>query len=108
MEQEHIHKLTIYAEHTDFEKIVYYVNYIEFCEIAQEELGSIIPQKFTTTSNITSYKCKFYKPSILSDVVLIKTKINNITENSICIAHEIQKESSGEKIFESSCIIKIK
>ncbi|MBE3605409.1 YbgC/FadM family acyl-CoA thioesterase [Campylobacter sp. RM13119] len=101
-------RVKIYYEDTDAGGIVYHANYIKFCERARSDLFFTAGRKFFLPSShfvVSSLEAKFIKPSVLGDLLEIKTSVLEIKKTSLVLRQEIFRigdingETKPESVF---------
>lgn len=90
----------VYYEDTDLGGVVYYANYLKFCERARSEL-------FFSMGNtpvldgfhfiVKSLKADYLKPAKFADILEIKTRLMEQKKASVCLFQEVYREE--EKLF---------
>jgi len=94
-------KIRVYYEDTDLGGVVYYANYLKFCERARSEIffkNGLLPIKNGCHFVVTDIDAKFIKSAKFADILEIKTKVIEIKKVSVILNQEIFKED--EKIFQ--------
>ena len=94
-------KIRVYYEDTDLGGVVYYANYLKFCERARSEIffeKGMVPVKDGCHFVVTQIGAKFIKPAKFADILDVKTEIIDVKRVSISLKQTILKED--EKIFE--------
>ncbi|WP_281950772.1 YbgC/FadM family acyl-CoA thioesterase [Nitrosophilus kaiyonis] len=94
-------KIRVYYEDTDLGGVVYYANYLKFCERARSEIffkNNLLPVKDGCHFVVTEIKAKYIKPARFADILEVETKVLEIKRVYIKLKQIIYKNS--EKIFE--------
>ncbi|WP_165483057.1 tol-pal system-associated acyl-CoA thioesterase [Legionella genomosp. 1] len=98
----HSSQFRVYAEDTDFMGIVYYANYLKFCERARTEMlrsnGLVLTELAKQDCHfvITDVELKYKQPARLDDLITITCNIKNKTACSIVFEQIIKNEHNSE------------
>lgn len=85
----------IYYEDTDAAGIVYYANYLKFCERARSELffsNGIAPQSEYGYFVVKHIEANYIKPAKLGDILTIKTEMLEKKSVSILLLQKVFKD----------------
>ena len=94
-------KIRVYYEDTDLGGVVYYANYLKFCERARSEIffqKGILPVKENCHFVVVHVDANFIKSAKFADLLEIKTKVIEIRKVYIILNQTIWKDN--EKIFD--------
>lgn len=94
-------KIRVYYEDTDIGGVVYYANYLKFCERARSELffqKDLLPIKDGCHFVVTNVNASFKRSAKFGDILDVKTKILEIKRVSVKLNQKIYKNS--ELIFD--------
>ncbi|WP_456449714.1 YbgC/FadM family acyl-CoA thioesterase [Hydrogenimonas sp.] len=94
-------KIRVYYEDTDAAGIVYYANYLKFCERARSELffeKGKTPQSEEGYFVVKHLEADYRYPAGLGDVLNVVTKLVEKRKASITLLQRVEKE--GETLFE--------
>jgi acyl-CoA thioester hydrolase len=93
-------KLRVYYEDTDVGGVVYYANYLKFCERARSELffqKGLSPHKENEFFVVKSVKADYIKSAVFGDLLDVSTKIIQKKSASIVMLQEVKRD--GELLF---------
>jgi len=96
-------KIRVYYEDTDAAGIVYYANYLKFCERARSELffkKGLSPQSEEGYFVVKRLEAEYIKPAKLGDLLEVTTELVEKRGASILLKQSVKRE--GEAIFEMS------
>jgi len=96
-------KIRVYYEDTDCGGIVYFANYLKFCERARSDLffqKGLSPHNEEEFFVVKNVEAEYIKPAKFGDLLDIKTKIISKSAASIVLLQEIYKDD--KKIFIST------
>jgi acyl-CoA thioester hydrolase len=96
-------QIRIYYEDTDCGNVVYYANYLKFCERARSELffeKGLSPHNGNEFFVVKSVQADYIKSAVFGDLLDIKTKLIEKKSASIVIYQEIFRNS--ELLFKAS------
>jgi len=96
-------KIRVYYEDTDAAGIVYYANYLKFCERARSELffkKGLLPQSEEGYFVVKRLEAEYIKPAKLGDLLEVTTELVEKRGASILLKQCVKRE--GEAIFEMS------
>ena len=85
-------KFRIYYEDTDCGGVVYYANYLKFCERARSELffqKGLSPHKDNEFFVVKSVQADYIKSAVFGDIVEVKTKLIEKKLASIVMYQEV-------------------
>ena len=85
-------KFRIYYEDTDCGGVVYYANYLKFCERARSELffqKGLSPHKDNEFFVVKSVTADYVKSAVFGDIVEVKTKLIEKKLASIVMYQEV-------------------
>ncbi len=88
-------KIRVYYEDTDAAGIVYYANYLKFCERARSERffeSGLSPQSEEGYFVVKSLEAEYKEPARLGDQVEVKTLLLERKRASITLQQEVVKE----------------
>ena len=94
-------RVRVYYEDTDVGGVVYYANYLKFCERARSELffnKSLTPIDNGCHFVVKDLKASYFKPAKFADILEIKTTPLEIRKASIVLLQEVLKDE--DIIFE--------
>ncbi|GAB4491287.1 MAG: tol-pal system-associated acyl-CoA thioesterase [Thermodesulfovibrionales bacterium] len=103
----HVHKVRIYYEDTDCGGVVYYANYLRYCERARTEflesrgvsLGRLMAEGIFFV--VAEASLKYFAPGRYADVLAIHTVVERAGPASITFRHEILRDGTGDKLVEA-------
>lgn len=93
-------KIRVYYEDTDIGGVVYYANYLKFCERARSEIffeKGLSPHKENEFFVVKKVEADYIKSATFADVLEITSKLVNKKHASLEIFHEIFRD--GELLF---------
>ncbi|MDP2157050.1 MAG: YbgC/FadM family acyl-CoA thioesterase [Nitrospirota bacterium] len=102
----HILKLRIYYEDTDCGNVVYYANYLKYCERARTEFleSKGISMKQLIDDNIffvvAEASLKYLSPGRYGDILAVETVVDRVGPASISFKHEIRRDATGERLVQ--------
>ncbi|MCP4969592.1 MAG: YbgC/FadM family acyl-CoA thioesterase [Arcobacter sp.] len=85
-------KIRVYYEDTDIGGVVYYANYLKFCERARSDIFfdlGLSPHKENEFFVVKKVEADYIKSAKFSDLLDINTKVISQKSASLCIYHEI-------------------
>jgi len=88
-------KIRIYYEDTDAAGIVYYANYLKFCERARSELffsNGATPQSEDGYFVVKHIEASYVKPAKLGDTLMVKTEMLEKKSASILLLQRVFKD----------------
>ena len=94
-------KVRVYYEDTDVGGIVYYANYLKFCERARSEIffnKSLTPVDNECHFVVKELKATYFKPAKFADILEVKTTPLQIRKASVVLLQEVLRDE--ELIFE--------
>jgi acyl-CoA thioester hydrolase len=95
-------KLRVYYEDTDIGGVVYYANYLKFCERARSELffkKGLSPYSENQFFVVKHFEADYLKPAVFGDIIEVKTTLFNINRVSLELLQEIIRDD--EVIFKA-------
>ena len=96
-------KLRIYYEDTDCGGVVYYANYLKFCERARSELffqKGLSPHKDNEFFVVKSVTADYIKSAVFGDIIEVKTNLIEKKSASIIMYQEIFR--NDELLFKAT------
>jgi len=90
-------KIRIYYEDTDAAGIVYYANYLKFCERARSELffsQGLTPQSENGYFVVKSIEADYIQPAMLGDTVTVETEMVEKKAASIVLIQQVKKDET--------------
>ncbi len=93
-------KIRVYYEDTDAAGIVYYANYLKFCERARSErffARGLSPQGDEGYFVVKHLEAEYIKPASLGDLVEVTTELLEKKGASIVLMQRVSKD--GETLF---------
>ena len=96
-------KLRIYYEDTDCGGVVYYANYLKFCERARSELffqKGLSPHKDNEFFVVKSVTADYVKSAVFGDIIEVKTSLVEKKSASIIMYQEIFR--NDELLFKAT------
>ncbi|MBI5633350.1 MAG: YbgC/FadM family acyl-CoA thioesterase [Nitrospirae bacterium] len=97
-------RLRIYYEDTDCGNVVYYANYLKYCERARTEFleSKGISMKQLIEDGIffvvAEASLKYYSPGRYGDILAIETVVDRVGPASISFSHEIRRDATNERL----------
>jgi acyl-CoA thioester hydrolase len=104
----HILKIRIYYEDTDCGNVVYYANYLKYCERARTEFleSKGVSMKQLIDDNIflvvAEASLKYFSPGRYGDILAIETIVDRVGPASITFSHEIRREATGQRLVQAT------
>jgi len=104
----HILKIRIYYEDTDCGNVVYYANYLKYCERARTEFleSKGVSMKQLIDDNIflvvAEATLKYFSPGRYGDILAIETIVDRVGPASITFSHEIRREATGQRLVQAT------
>ena len=104
----HSLKIRIYYEDTDCGGVVYYANYLKYCERARTEFleSQGIRMKQLIEEGIffvvAEASLKYLSPGRYGDILAIDTIVERAGPASITFHHEIKRDATGEKLVDAT------
>lgn len=89
-------KIRVYYEDTDIGGVVYYANYLKFCERARSELffqKGLKPVENGCHFVVTNVVASFMRPAHFSDILEVKTTAKEIRSASVVLKQEIWRDT---------------
>lgn len=96
-------KLRVYYEDTDCGGVVYYANYLKFCERARSELffqKGLSPHKDNEFFVVKSVTADYIKSAVFGDILEVKTELIERKSASIIMYQEIFR--NDELLFKAT------
>ena len=96
-------KFRIYYEDTDCGGVVYYANYLKFCERARSELffqKGLSPHKNDEFFVVKSIQADYIKSAIFGDMINVSTKLVEKKSASLIMYQEVSR--NGELLFKGT------
>jgi acyl-CoA thioester hydrolase len=104
----HILKIRIYYEDTDCGNVVYYANYLKYCERARTEYleSKGIGMKQLIDDGVffvvAEASLKYLSPGRYGDILAIETTVDRIGPASISFRHEIRRDATGQRLVQAA------
>jgi acyl-CoA thioester hydrolase len=104
----HILKIRIYYEDTDCGNVVYYANYLKYCERARTEFleSKGLSMKQLIDDNIffvvAEASLKYLSPGRYGDILAIETVVDRVGPASISFKHEIRRDATGQRLVQAT------
>ncbi len=96
----------VYFEDTDAGGVVYYANYLKFCERARTEwlrTTGLVQNRLATEQNILfvvrSVAADYLRPAVLDDLLEVITTIDKLGRASLGFAQQVRRD--GQLLFEA-------
>ena len=104
----HVLKIRIYYEDTDCGGVVYYANYLKYCERARTEflesqgirMQQLIEEGIFFV--VAEAALKYRSPGRYGDILAIETVVERAGPASITFHHEIKRDATGEKLVDAT------
>ncbi len=100
----------VYYEDTDAGSVVYYANYLKFCERARTEwLRSMGLQQAQILAEqkrifvVRSVQADYLRAAVLDDALLVVTRIEKMGRASIVFAQNVERD--GQVLFEAKVVV---
>jgi len=90
-------KIRIYYEDTDAAGIVYYANYLKFCERARSELffsNGLTPQSENGYFVVKSIEADYMQPAMLGDTIIVETEMVEKKAVSIVLIQQVKRDDT--------------
>jgi acyl-CoA thioester hydrolase len=87
--------IRVYYEDTDTAGIVYYANYLKFCERARSELffsNGMTPQSGNGYFVVKSLEANYMQPAMLGDILRVETEMIERKAASILLHQQVLKD----------------
>jgi len=103
----HILKIRIYYEDTDCGNVVYYANYLKYCERARTEFleSKGVSMKQLIDDNIflvvAEAALKYLSSGRYGDILAIETIVDRVGPASVTFNHEIKRDATGELLVKA-------
>ena len=104
----HTLKIRIYYEDTDCGGVIYYANYLKYCERARTEFleAKGIRMKQLVDEGIffvvAEASLKYLSPGRYGDILAISTVVERAGPASLTFHHEITRDATGEKLVDAT------
>lgn len=104
----HTLKIRIYYEDTDCGNVVYYANYLKYCERARTEFleSRGVSMKQLIDDGIffvvAEASLKYLSPGRYGDILAIETVVDRVGPASISFRHEIRRDATGELLVQAA------
>lgn len=104
----HIFRLRIYYEDTDCGGVVYYANYLRYCERARTEYlesqGASLRQLMDEGVYfvVAEAALKYLSPGRYGDILLIESVVERSGPASIVFGHSIRREGKNEELVRAT------
>ena len=88
-------QIRVYYEDTDIGGVVYYANYLKFCERARSNIffeKGLSPHKENEFFVVKKVEADYIKPATFGDILEVTTKLISKRNVSIEVFHEIFRE----------------
>ena len=99
-------KIRVYYEDTDAAGIVYYANYLKFCERARSEVffaAGMSPQSEAGYFVVRALEAKYLQSARLGDLLTVETVLTQKKRTSITLLQRVLK--AGEALFEMRIVL---
>ena len=100
----------MYFEDTDAGGVVYYANYLKFCERARTEwlrTTGLVQNRLATEQNILfvvrSVAADYLRPAVLDDLLEVVSTIDKLGRASLDFAQQVRRD--GQLLFEARVTI---
>ncbi|MBI2135087.1 acyl-CoA thioesterase [Candidatus Woesearchaeota archaeon] len=96
----------VYYADTDHGGVVYYSNYLKWFEIGRTEILRQLGlnyadfEKKGLIAPVVEVKCSYRGPALYNDIIIIRTKIENMGNSSIRFSYEIINRKNGKLLAE--------
>jgi len=90
-------QIRVYYEDTDAAGIVYYANYLKFCERARSELffsNGLTPQSENGYFVVKSIEADYIQPAMLGDTVIVETEMIEKKAASIILIQRVKRDET--------------
>ena len=102
--------LRVYYEDTDAGAVVYYANYLKFCERARTEWlraagfqQAELLEKRNLAFVVRSFQADYLRPAGLDDLLEVVTRIEKLGHASITFAQDVEKD--GVVLFQARVVV---
>ena len=99
-------KIRVYYEDTDIGGVVYYANYLKFCERARSNLffeKGMTPHQDNEFFVVKKVEADYIKSATFADILDVSTEVVNKKGATVEIKHQIFREN--ELLFEAKIIL---
>lgn len=89
-------KLRVYYEDTDVGGVVYYANYLKFCERARSEAffeAGISPHQENEFFVVKSLNANYIAPAVFGDILEVATQVLQIKKASVELNQKIYRQN---------------
>jgi acyl-CoA thioester hydrolase len=104
----HTFRLRIYYEDTDCGGVVYYANYLRYCERARTELleseGASLRKLMDDGVYfvVAEASLKYLSPGRYGDILLVETRVERTGPASIVFSHSIRREGTNQELVQAT------
>lgn len=104
----HTFRLRIYYEDTDCGGVVYYANYLRYCERARTELlesqGASLRKLMDDGVYfvVAEASLKYLSPGRYGDILLVETLVERAGPASIVFSHSIRREGTNQELVQAT------
>lgn len=104
----HTFRLRIYYEDTDCGGVVYYANYLRYCERARTELlesqGASLKKLMDdgVFFVVAEAALKYLSPGRYGDILLVETLVERAGPASIVFSHSIRREETHQELVQAT------
>jgi acyl-CoA thioester hydrolase len=104
----HTLKIRIYYEDTDCGGVVYYANYLKYCERARTEFLEAKGASLKKLMDegvffvVAEASLKYLSPGRYGDILAIDTAVRRAGPASITFGHDIRRDATGELLVEAT------
>jgi acyl-CoA thioester hydrolase len=102
--------LRVYYEDTDAGAVVYYANYLKFCERARTEWLRVagfqqaeLLEKRNLVFVVRNFQADYLKPAALDDLLEVVTRIEKLGHASIIFAQDVERD--GTVLFQARVVV---
>ncbi len=99
-------KIRVYYEDTDIGGVVYYANYLKFCERARSNIffeKGLSPHNKNEFFVVKHVEADYKKPAIFADELEVTSKVVFVKKASLTIFHKIYREK--ELLFIANIVL---
>lgn len=96
----HTYNTRVYYEDTDAGGVVYYANYLRFCERARTEylrdIGVDLAEFVRDSIHfvVTQVEAKYRRPALYGDLIDVRTTLTNVSRSSLTLYHELYRDTT--------------
>ncbi len=104
----HTLKIRIYYEDTDCGGVVYYANYLKYCERARTEflesrgIGMRQLMEEGIFFVVAEASLRYVSPGRYGDILTVETLVERAGPASITFRHAIKRDATGEKLVDAT------